>query len=73
MLDPTSSFLDPIVLWTFSCLASLEYYLWRPTDLFSLWSLSQQDGEHGDDTEQSTENHFEYFSVRISKLGTLLS
>ena len=71
MLDPTSSILDPIVLWTFSCLASLEYYLWLPTDLFSLWSLSQQDGEHGDDTEQSTENHFEYQNLGLRQ--TLLS
>ena len=30
----------------------LEYYLWLPAD------LSQQDGEHGDQTEQLTENHF---------------
>ena len=71
MLDPTSLILDPIVLWIFSCLASLEYYLWLPTDLFSLWSLSQQDGEHGDDTEQSTENHFEYQNLGLRQ--TLLS
>ena len=28
-------------------------------DPIVLWSLSQQDGEHGDDEEQSTEKHFE--------------